>query len=82
MAQLKLRGDVLDRIKETRSIPSYDVLARMIGVDRATLQRVRAGQEPSGRFVAGAALAFGMGIGELFEAVENNGEPEAAHIAA
>lgn len=71
MAVLKLRGNVLERIKEARSIPSYDVLARMIGVDRATLQRVRTGQEPSSKFVAGAALAFGMGIGELFEPVED-----------
>lgn len=69
----------MDRIKEMRSIPSDVVMARMIGVDRHTLRRVREGQEPSGRFVAGATLAFGMGIGELFEVVETDEAPDLDH---
>lgn len=71
MAQLRLREGVLERLKESRGIPSDEVLARMIGVDPSTLSRVRNGGEPSGRFIAGATLAFGLGIGELFEAVES-----------
>ncbi|MDJ1371783.1 transcriptional regulator [Gulosibacter molinativorax] len=72
MPKLKLRVGVIDRVKELRSIPSDAVMARMIGVDRATLNRVRNGQEPTGRFVAGAVDAFGMGIGELFEVVASD----------
>lgn len=72
MAQIRLREKVIPRLKEARGIPSDEVLARMIGVDRGTLRRVQNGDQPSGTFMANAAIAFGMGIGELFEVVERN----------
>lgn len=68
-AKLQLRGGVLRRLRETRGIPTDDVLARMIGVDRGTIRRVENGDQPSGTFVAEACIAFGLGIGELFEVV-------------
>lgn len=68
-AKLVLRDGVLKRLRETRSIPSDEVLARMIGVDRGTLRRVECGAQPSGTFVANTVAAFGLGIGELFEVV-------------
>lgn len=43
----------------------------MMDVDRGTLRRVENGAQPSGAFVASAVLAFGMGIGELFEVVDD-----------
>lgn len=68
-AKLQLRSGVLRRLKETRGIPTDEVLARMIGVDRGTVRRVENGDQPSGTFIAEACVAFGMGIGELFEVV-------------
>lgn len=69
MAQLQLRPGIIRRLKESRGIPSDEIVARMMGVDRGTLRRVEAGAQPSGTFVANAVVAFGMGIGELFEVV-------------
>ncbi len=68
-ARLQLRQGIIDRLRESRGIPSEEVMARMIGVDRGTLRRVVNGAQPSGTFVANASVAFGMGIGELFEVV-------------
>lgn len=68
-AKLQLRAGIFPRLKESRGIPSDEVLARMIDCDRGTLRRVQAGAQPSGTFVAGACVAFGLGIGELFEVV-------------
>lgn len=68
-AKLQLREGILARLKVARGIPSDEVLARMIGCDRGTLRRVQAGAQPSGTFVAEACVAFGLGIGELFEVV-------------
>lgn len=70
-ARLLLRDGVLRRLRVARGIPSDEVLARMIGVDRGTLRRVEGGAQPSGTFVAEACVAFGMGIGELFEVVQD-----------
>ncbi|SJM50902.1 hypothetical protein [Gulosibacter sp. 10] len=52
----------------------------MIGVDRFTLRRIRDGAEPSGEFVAAAALALEVEIGALFEAFpgEEVGTPDGA----
>lgn len=68
-ARLQLRPNIIARLRETRGITSEEVMARMIGVDRGTLRRVESGAQPSGTFVAGACVAFGMGPGELFEVV-------------
>lgn len=79
-ATLKIKPGLLARLRETRSIPSEDAQARLIGVDRTTLRRVDAGQQPSGSFMAGLCDAFGLGLGEAFDVV--NAEPVAAGIAA
>lgn len=71
--RLQLRPGLVDRLREARGIPSDDVVARMIGVDRGTLRRVKSGDQPSGTFVAEFATAFGLGIGEAFEVVDGNG---------
>lgn len=71
--RLQLRPGLVDRLRESRGIPSDDVVARMIGVDRGTLRRVKGGDQPSGTFVAEFVTAFGLGIGEAFIVVDGNG---------
>lgn len=78
MARLQMRPGLIGRLRETRSIPSDEVVARMIGCDRATLRRIENGAQPSGTFVAGVVTAFGLGIGEAFEVIPE----EAAALAA
>lgn len=71
MARMQIREGLVPRLKEARNIPSDEVMARMIGVDRGTLRRVVAGDQPSGSFMAGFVLAFGLGVGEAFEVVQD-----------
>lgn len=68
-AKLQVRPGLLERLRVTRNIPSEEIQARMIGVDRTTLRRVDQGGVPSGAFIAGMVVAFQMGIGEMFEVV-------------
>lgn len=69
-ATIRIKGGLLERLRETRKIKSEDAQARMIGVDRGTLRRVDNGAQPSGSFMAGLCDAFGLGLGEAFEVVE------------
>lgn len=66
---IKIKKDLLKRIREIRSIPSEEVQARMIGVDRVTLRRVDKGSTPSAGFMAGVHEAFGLGLSEAFDVV-------------
>ena len=68
---LRIKPGLLERLRETRNIPSEDHQARLIGVDRTTLRRVDAGATPSGAFMANFCAAFGLGLGEAFEVVES-----------
>lgn len=72
--RLRLRPGLAKRLRETRAIPSEDAQARLIGVDRTTLRRVDAGDQPSGAFVAQFCVAFGLGLGEAFEIVDSTTE--------
>lgn len=71
--KLQIRPGLLERLRTMRSIPSEEIQARMIGVDRTTLRRVDHGGVPSGAFIAGMVVAFQMGIGEMFEVVTDEG---------
>ena len=69
MNKIRIRPNLLETLQETRRIPTEEAQARMIGVDRTTLRRVKAGASPSAAFMAGVCYAFGLGLGEAFEVV-------------
>lgn len=68
-ARLKIKDGLIDRLKETRRIPSDEAFARLCDSHRTTLDRIRDGAQPSGSFVAEFCAAFGLGLGEAFEVV-------------
>ncbi|GAB2567202.1 helix-turn-helix domain-containing protein [Leucobacter ruminantium] len=69
-ATIRIKEGLLKRLRESRHIPTEEVQARMIGVDRVTLRRIDKGATPSAAFMAGVAEAFGLGLGEAFDVVE------------
>ncbi|WP_100813916.1 helix-turn-helix domain-containing protein [Microbacterium lacus] len=81
MATAALRDGLLDRLKTNSGITSDEAFARTIGISRATLNRVQAGEEPSIRVIVGIAHAFGLGLGEVAVAIEDD-ESENASAAA
>lgn len=66
---VRIRPDLLDRLKSNAGIRSDDAFARTIGITRATLARIKAGDEPSLRTVLGIMQAFGLAFGEVTEPV-------------
>jgi len=85
-ASLRIKPGLLPRLREVRNIPSEAHQARLIGVDRTTLRRVDDGAQPSGAFMTGLCLAFGLGLGEAFEIVESQPlaatAPRREHVSA
>lgn len=75
---IRLKPGLVERLRETRSIPSEEAFARYVGVDRTTLRRVMSGSQPSGAFIACFCTAFGLGLGEAFEIVEASAKVRAA----
>ncbi|MCW2289119.1 helix-turn-helix protein [Leucobacter luti] len=67
---IRLKPGLVERLRETRDLPSDAALARYVGVDRTTLRRIMAGSQPSGAFIACFCSAFGLGLGEAFEIVD------------
>lgn len=73
MAQrIAIREGLLERLKSNAGIRDDESFARLIGASRATLARIKAGEAPSAQFVAGIALAFDMGLGEIAVAVRDD----------
>ncbi len=66
-AAIRLKPGLIDRLRETRGLPSEEAVARLIGTDRTTLRRIDRGAQPSGGFIASFCDAFGLGMGEAFE---------------
>ncbi len=69
-ATIRIKEGLLKRLRESRHIPTEEVQARMIGVDRVTLRRIDRGATPSAAFMAGVVEAFGLGLGEAFDVVQ------------
>lgn len=67
--RIQIRNGLLFRLRQVHAIASEDEQARLIGVDRSTLRRVDEGGQPSGAFMAGLCVAFGLSLGEAFEVV-------------
>ncbi len=70
-SRVRIKPGLLKRLRELREIPSEEHQARLIGVDRTTLRRIDQGGVPSAAFMAGIWEAFGLGLGEAFEVVED-----------
>ena len=84
MARVIIRSGLLERLKANAGIRDDEAFARLIGSSRATLARIKAGESPSTAFLAGIAVAFGLGLGEIAEVVETLHTPadEAERIAS
>jgi hypothetical protein len=68
---LALNVEKLDELRRANDIGSDAKLARLIGVDTSTLFRVRNGQTPSTRFIAGVKIAFPtVSLDALFNIVD------------
>lgn len=68
---IRIKDGLIQRLRESRGITSEDAFARLVGCDRMTLRRVMAGAQPSGGFMAAFCSTFGMGLGEVFDIVED-----------
>ncbi|MCG7607185.1 helix-turn-helix transcriptional regulator [Mycobacterium sp. CnD-18-1] len=70
MPILKFKPSGYDKLRKTGLIPTDNIFAERIQVDRSTVYRVLTGKtSPSSNFVAGVVDAFGAGwFTELFEA--------------
>lgn len=69
---IRIKEGLVQRLRESRGIKSEDAFARLVGCDRMTLRRVIAGAQPSGGFMASFCATFGMGLGEVFDVVEDD----------
>ena len=75
---VRIRPGLVERLRVAHGLPSEEVQARMMGVDRTTLRRIAAGAQPSGAFMAQFCQAFGLGLGEAFEVFERRSSKAAA----
>lgn len=73
--RIRIKPGLLERLRTFSGITSDDAQARMLGVDRATINRVKNGEQPSAKFMAALCSSYGLGLGEAFEIYEI---PEAA----
>ncbi len=78
----QIRPGLLDRLKQNSGIRSDEAFARMIGVSRATLGRLKTGEEPTLRTVIGIAQAFGLALGEVVEVRETPTDDVALAVPA
>lgn len=67
--QLRIKPGLLQRLRQIHDIPDEEHQARMVGVDRGTLQHIDNGGTPSGAFIAALCETFDLGIGEAVELV-------------
>ena len=69
-ASLVIRPGLLDRLKKNAGIADDAAFARLLGISRDTLSRLRDGGTPSIATVATIAQAFSLGLGEVAVIVE------------
>lgn len=83
MPFLQLKSSGIQKVKETGVARSDRAVARLFGVDPATLSRVIRGQaEPSNRLIAGALSALGPSwFNDLFEVKEEGKSACSAPLA-
>ncbi|WP_346921339.1 helix-turn-helix transcriptional regulator [Glutamicibacter creatinolyticus] len=67
--QIRIKDGLLDRLRNLTGITSDEAQARMLGVSRATIDRIKNGEQPSAKFMAALCSTYGLGLGEAFEIV-------------
>jgi len=72
--RIRIKAGLLDRLRTFSGITSDDAQARMLGVDRATINRIKNGDQPSAKFMAALCSSYGLGLGEAFEIYEVSDE--------
>lgn len=77
-SSIRIKEGLVQRLRESRGIPSEEAFARLVGCDRITLRRINEGAQPSGGFMASFCSALGMGLGEAFDIVESDSLKDAA----
>ncbi|MBW9093150.1 helix-turn-helix domain-containing protein [Microbacterium jejuense] len=77
---IRIRPNLLERLKDNAGIRTDDAFARTIGISRATLDRLRMGGEPNLRTVIQIAQTFGLGLGEVV--VSENAASEHVAVAS
>jgi transcriptional regulator with XRE-family HTH domain len=78
VAKIQIRPGLLDRLKKNSGIQDDEAYARLIGVSRTTLDRIRKGDEPGTRVLVGIAMAYGMSLGEFAKVVPEKTDDRAA----
>lgn len=76
--RIRIKAGLLERLRTLSGINSDDAQARMLGVDRATINRIKNGDQPSAKFMAALCSSYGLGLGEAFEIYEARDEVAAA----
>ena len=68
---VRLRPEKLDELAEERRLAGTTQIAELLGIDRASVHRVRSGESnPGERFIAAALSAFDVDFDDLFEIAE------------
>lgn len=68
--QIRIKAGLLDRLRKFSGITSDEAQARLLGVSRATIDRIKNGEQPSAKFMAALCSTYGLGLGEAFEIIE------------
>lgn len=76
--RIRIKAGLLERLRTLSGINSDDAQARMLGVYRATINRIKNGDQPSAKFMAALCSSYGLGLGEAFEIYEAHDEVAAA----
>ncbi|MGP9487873.1 helix-turn-helix domain-containing protein [Glutamicibacter sp. AOP12-B1-11] len=76
--QIRIKEGLLDRLRKFSGLTSDDAMARLLNVSRATIDRIKSGDQPSAKFMAALCTTFGLGLGEAFEIYEVSEEVQAA----
>lgn len=69
-AKIRIREGLIERLRKVTGLNSDDAIARLLDVSRATIDRIKNGEQPSGKFMAALCTTFGLGLGEAFEIYE------------
>lgn len=76
--RIRIRPGLLERLRNFSGVASDDAQARMLGVSRGVIDRMKNGEQPSAKFMATLCASYGLGLGEAFEIYEVAEEAEAA----
>lgn len=68
-SRIRLRTDVFDNLTEDRGATTDTARARLCGMDRTNLLRIRNGQTPSLELAMHMAGCLGVTVEDLFEQV-------------